>query len=158
MVFKTILVPHDGSVMSDKALGKAVEIAKLVKGSKIIIIHVIPEIPTPIFSKEIRSPKIDVRIPFSQYMVFLYEQMESEIKEKLEERKEKYGKSGLDIEIYITIGKPTDKILKYSTDRKADLVVIGSIGVTGVSKFFKGLGSVSRSVSEKVSCHILIVR
>ncbi len=57
MVFKTILVPYDGYNMSDKALEKAVEVAKLVNGSKITIIHVIPEIPTPIFLKEIRSPR-----------------------------------------------------------------------------------------------------
>jgi len=87
------------------------------------------------FSKEIRSPKTDARITFSEYMVLLYDQTECEIKEKLEQRKEKYSKSGLDIEIYITIGKPTDKILEYSTDRKADLVVIGSIGITEVSIF-----------------------
>ena len=158
MVFKTILVPYDGSDMSDKALDKAVEIAKLVNNSKIIIIHVIPEIPTPIFLKEIRSSKTGERITFSEYMESLYEQMESEIKEKLKERKEKYSKSGLDLEIYITVGKPTDKILEYSNDIKVDLVVIGSIGVTGISKFFKGLGSVSRNVSEKVSCPVLIVR
>ena len=158
MVFKTILVPYDGSDMSDKALDKAVEIAKLVNNSKIIIIHVIPEIPTPIFLKEIRSSKTGARITFSEYMESLYEQMESEIKEKLRERKEKYSKSGLDLEIYITVGKPTDKILEYSNDIKVDLVVIGSIGVTGISKFFKGLGSVSRNVSEKVSCPVLIVR
>ena len=158
MVFKTILVPYDGSDMSDKALDKAVEIAKLVNNSKIIIIHVIPEIPTPIFLKEIRSSKTGARITFSEYMESLYEQMESEIKEKLKERKEKYSKSGLDLEIYITVGKPTDKILEYSNDIKVDLVVIGSIGVTGISKFFKGLGSVSRNVSEKVSCPVLIVR
>ena len=158
MIFKTILVPYDGSDMSDKALDKAVEVAKLVNGSKIIIIHVIPEIPTPIFLKEIRSSKTGARITFSEYMESLYEQMESEIKEKLKERKEKYSKSGLDLEIYITVGKPTDKILEYSNDIKVDLVVIGSIGVTGISKFFKGLGSVSRNVSEKVSCPVLIVR
>jgi nucleotide-binding universal stress UspA family protein len=158
LVFKTILVPYDGSDMSDKALDKAVEIAKLVNNSKIIIIHVIPEIPTPIFLKEIRSSKTGARITFSEYMESLYEQMESEIKEKLKERKEKYSKSGLDLEIYITVGKPTDKILEYSNDIKVDLVVIGSIGVTGISKFFKGLGSVSRNVSEKVSCPVLIVR
>ena len=158
MVFKTILVPHDGSAMSDKALDTAVEIAKFVKGSNLIIIHVIPEIPTPIFSKEIRSPKTDARITFSEYMILLYDQIESEIKEKLEKRKEKYSKYGLDIEIYIIIGKPVDKILEYTTDKKVDLIVIGSIGVTGISKFFKGLGSVSRNVSEKVSCPVLIVR
>jgi nucleotide-binding universal stress UspA family protein len=100
LVFKTILVPYDGSDMSDKALDKAVEIAKLVNNSKIIIIHVIPEIPTPIFLKEIRSSKTGARIIFSEYMESLYEQMESEIKEKLKERKEKYSKSGLDLEIY----------------------------------------------------------
>jgi nucleotide-binding universal stress UspA family protein len=158
LVFKTILVPYDGSDMSDKALDKAVEIAKLVNGSKIIIIHIIPEIPTPVFLKEIRSPKTGVRVTFSEYMTFIYEQMESEIKEKLKERKEKYNKIGLDIEIYITTGKPTEKILEYSNDIKADLVVIGSTGLTGISKFFKGLGSVSRNVSEKVSCPVLIVR
>ena len=144
--------------MSDKALDKAVEVAKLVNGSKIIIIHVIPEIPTPIFLKEIRSPKTGVVITFSEYMVSLYQEIEFEMREKLERKNEKYSKHGLDIEIYITIGSPIDKILEYTIDKKIDLIVIGSIGVTGISKFFKGLGSVSRNVSEKVSCPILIVR
>lgn len=37
--------------MSDKALDHTVEIARLIKDSKIIIMQVIPEIPTPIFSR-----------------------------------------------------------------------------------------------------------
>ncbi|HJU59741.1 MAG TPA: universal stress protein [Nitrososphaeraceae archaeon] len=159
MGFKIILVPHDGSIISDKALDKAVEIAKLAKGSQIIIIHVIPEIPTPIFSREIRSPKTGEVITFSEYMISLYQEIESEMREKLEDKKKKYSlEDGMLIEIYITIGNPSDKILEYATDKKADLIVIGSIGITGVSKFFKGLGSVSRNVSEKVSCPVLIVR
>lgn len=159
MAFKIILVPHDGSVMSDKALDKAVEIAKLAKGSQIIIIHVIPEIPTPIFSREIRSPETGEVITFSEYMISLYQKIESEMREKLEDKKKKYRlEDNMLIEIFITIGSPSDKILEYATDKKADLIVIGSIGVTGVSKFFKGLGSVSRNVSEKVSCPVLIVR
>lgn len=139
-------------------MDKAVELAKLVEDSKIIIIHVIPEIPTPIFSRVVRSPKTGEVITFSEYMASLYQQMESDIKEKIEDRKTKYSKYDLDIEIYFTIGSPIDKILDYATYKKVDLIVIGSIGVTGVSKFFKGLGSVSRNVSEKVSCPVLIVR
>lgn len=158
MVFKTILIPYDGSNMSEKALDHTVEIARLIKDSKIIIMQVIPEIPTPIFSKEIRSPETGEVITFSEYMVSLYQEIELEMREKLEGRKEKYSKHGLDIEIYITIGSPIDKILEYTTNKKVDLIVIGSIGVTGISKFFKGLGSVSRNVSEKVSCPVLIVR
>jgi nucleotide-binding universal stress UspA family protein len=64
----------------------------------------------------------------------------------------------MNIEVYIIIGKPINKILEYSDDIKADIDIIGSTGVTGISKFFKGLGSVSRNVSEKVSCPVLIVR
>ena len=158
MIFKTILVPYDGSAMSDKALDKAVELATIIKESRIIIMHVVPEIPTPIFSRVVRSPKTGEVITFSEYMVSLYQEMESEMRKKLEERKEKYSKYGVSIEIYITTGIPTDKIIEYATDKKVDIIVIGSIGVTGISKFFKGLGSVSRNVSEKVSCPVLIIR
>jgi hypothetical protein len=44
---------------------------------------------TPIFLKEIRSPKTGARITFSEYMESLYEQMESEIKEKTTRKKRK---------------------------------------------------------------------
>jgi nucleotide-binding universal stress UspA family protein len=48
--------------------------------------------------------------------------------------------------------------IEYASHIKADLIVIGGIGVTGVTKFFKDLESVSRNVSEKISCPVLIVR
>ena len=76
--------------MSDKALDKAVELANIIKKSRIMIIHVVPEIPTPIFSRVIRSPKTGEVITFSEYMVSLYQEMESKMRERLEERKEKY--------------------------------------------------------------------
>jgi hypothetical protein len=97
---------------------------RLIKDSKIIIIHVIPEIPTPIFSKEIRSPKTGNLITFSEYIGTLYQKWNPKMREKLEGRKEKYSKHDLDIEIYITIGSPIDKILEYTTDKKIDLIVI----------------------------------
>lgn len=41
-----VLVPHDGSVISDKALDKAVEFAKAL-GAEIILFHVIEDIIVP---------------------------------------------------------------------------------------------------------------
>jgi len=41
-----ILVPHDGTEMSDKALEKAVELAKTFK-AELVLFHVIEEIPVP---------------------------------------------------------------------------------------------------------------
>ena len=43
MEFRKILVPHDGSKTSDKAVDAAIEFAKMSKDSHIILLHVIPE-------------------------------------------------------------------------------------------------------------------
>lgn len=44
MQYRRILVPYDASKMSEKALKRATEIAK-INQSVIFIIHVIPEVP-----------------------------------------------------------------------------------------------------------------
>jgi nucleotide-binding universal stress UspA family protein len=157
-MLKKILLPYDGSVMSEKALDKAVEIAKMVKDSEIIIIYIVAEIPTPIFSRVIRSPKTGEVTTFSEYMSVLYKEMESEMREKLEDKKKAYSSNDISVEIIITTGSPIDKIIECAINKKVDLIVIGSVGISGVSKFLKGLGSVSRNVSEKASCPVLIVR
>ena len=42
--------------------------------------------------------------------------------------------------------------------KKIKTIMIKGGAVVNISKFFKGIGSVSRNVSEKVSCPVLIVR
>ena len=42
-MISTILVPHDGREMSDKAFGKAVELAKAL-GYSLTLLHVLEEI------------------------------------------------------------------------------------------------------------------
>ena len=158
MPFKKILVPYDGSAMSDKALEKAVEISKLVEGSRITVIHVIQEISTPVFDGAIRSPRTGEMTSFAEYMTAIYQEIRDRMQKGLNERKSKIEAQGIPIDIFVTKGNPSDKIVEYATNEKVDLVVVGSIGLTGVSKFFKGLGSISRNVSERVSCPVLIIR
>ena len=58
-IYSKILVPYDGSKYAEKALNKAVNLAKLIKGSEIIILNVIEEILTPpvVFPTRIRHYK-----------------------------------------------------------------------------------------------------
>jgi nucleotide-binding universal stress UspA family protein len=49
-------------------------------------------------------------------------------------------------------------IVKFTKDNDVDIIVSGNRGLSGLSGFLKGLDSVSRSVAEKTSCDILIVR
>ena len=158
MIFKKILVPYDGSELSNKALEMAVEISKLSAGSQITIIHVIQEISTPVFDRAIRSPRTGEMTSFAEYMSIVYQEIRDRMQKGLDERKKNIEAQGISIDIFVTKGNPSDKIVDYSTNEKVDLVVIGSIGLTGISKFFKGLGSVSRNVTERVSCPVLVIR
>jgi nucleotide-binding universal stress UspA family protein len=58
----------------------------------------------------------------------------------------------------VLYGKPADKILEYAQKERIDLIVIDNIGAgSKLSKVILTLGSVSRTVSEKASCPVMIV-
>ena len=54
---------------------------------------------------------------------------------------------GVSFKKLILKGNPSDELLRYSKELGADILVIGSIGRTGISKFLLG------SVAEKVVRH-----
>lgn len=68
--------------------------------------------------------------------------------------------SRITVETVILVCDADEKIIEFANEKRVDLIVIGSRGLRGISKFFKalGLGSVSRSVSERVTCPVLIIR
>ena len=67
--------------------------------------------------------------------------------EATERIREMAGKAGIPFEARIVEGNPANEILKFAEDAKMDVIVIGSIGVTGLKKFMIG------SVAEKVVLH-----
>ncbi|HEY7108247.1 MAG TPA: universal stress protein [Nitrososphaeraceae archaeon] len=56
----------------------------------------------------------------------------------------------------MTTGNIVKQILDIAARENVDLVVLGSAGLGGMSKL-KALGSVSRRVSERAKCPVLIV-
>ena len=73
-------------------------------------------------------------------------------------RRRNSQKKQIIVESIIKIGYIVETIVKLTKDKDIDLIVFGNKGLSGLSGFFKGLDSVSRSVAEKTSCDILIVR
>ena len=66
--------------------------------------------------------------------------------------------SDLSIKTAVEHGKPADKILEYASKEGMDLIIIGNVGAgTKLSKIIKNIGSVSRTVSEKATCPVMIV-
>jgi nucleotide-binding universal stress UspA family protein len=172
MLFKKILVPYDGSKPSDHALEQAIELAKLVKSNNnkdttndnndvhVILLYVCQEIIVPaMIERPMRSPKTGEVTTVSELIKDLNEEVRTNMSKTLDEKKHKYAvKDDVIIETMSLVGggPPADNIVDFANDQKVDLIVIGNVGLSGLSKV-KALGSVSRSVSERASCPVLIV-
>ncbi|MGI0083437.1 MAG: universal stress protein [Nitrosopumilaceae archaeon] len=75
----------------------------------------------------------------------------------LERKMEECVKNDVKASFKIMDGDAASEIIQAANRLKVDLIVIGSVGLTGIKKL-KTMGSVSRKVSESVSCPILIIR
>lgn len=161
-MFKKILVPYDGSEQANKALDQAVHIAKFLgRDNKpdVILLHVIAEFPTHHFiERPARSIKTGERTTLSMYLKEVYEMMEKNAADALAKKKEEIKRFS-DFEIKTRLlgaNHISDTIIRVAEKEKVDLIVIGNIGRSGMSKI-RTLGSVSRGVSERASCPVMII-
>jgi nucleotide-binding universal stress UspA family protein len=157
-MYKKILVPYDGSEPSDKALDHAVHIAKMSGKSEVILLYVIAEFPTYHFiERPARSIKTGEKTTVSQYLKEVYELMEESANDVLDKKKEDIKKTtGLEIGTKLLTGHISNSIIDFAAKEKDDLIVIGHVGRSGMSKI-RSLGSVSRSVSERAPCPVMII-
>jgi nucleotide-binding universal stress UspA family protein len=144
-----ILVPSDGSKTAQKAARYAVDLAKQLKAS-IIIMSVV----------DIRS-LIAQTGPGAETAIYSIEPLEDYLKKAAEryagEIKKLCDKSGVASKISIKIGRPVEEIVKEAKRSKANLIVMGSHGRSALSATV--LGSVSYGVIHNdASIPILIVR
>ena len=157
-MYKKILVPYDDSEPSNKALDHAAAIAKMSGGSEVILLHVIAEFPTYHFiERPARSIKTGEKITLSQYLKEVYELMEESANDVLDKKKEEIKKTaGLEITTKLLTGHISNAIIDFAAKEKVDLIVIGNVGRSGISKI-RTLGSVSRSVGGRAPCPVMII-
>jgi len=144
-----ILVPSDGSKTAKKAAAYAVDLAKQLQAS-IIILSVIDQ----------RS-LIAQTVPASETAMHTIEPIDDYLKEAAErftgEIQKLCDKNDVASTISIKMGHPVDEIIKEAKKSKADLIVMGSHGRSALS--VKVLGSVSYGVIHNDKrIHVLVVR
>ena len=74
----------------------------------------------------------------------------------LKAKSREYLKESGDIAIKTCPRDPADKIIEFANGENMDLIIMGNVGLRGISRI-KALGSVSRRVSEMASCPVLLV-
>jgi nucleotide-binding universal stress UspA family protein len=158
-MFKKILVPYDGSEPADRSLNQAVGIAKLSKDKpEVILLHVIAEFPAyHIVERPARSIKTGEKTSLTHYLKEVYELMEKNAADALAEKKDEMKKlDDFEIKTKVLVGNIADEIIDFTNKELVDLIVIGNVGRSGMSKI-RTLGSISRSVSERAHCPVMIV-
>ena len=141
--FENILVPVDFSDHSTAAFETAVEMAKAF-GAKIRLLH----------CYQIQTGGI------SPYGVVLPPNYYSEIRcaaaRQLKEWKEKVTPEGVEVEASLSSGNPSQAILNAVEEIGADLIVLGTRGLTGIKHVM--LGSVAERTVRMAPCPVLTVK
>lgn len=138
-----ILVAHDGSVHSNKALDQAAALAEKFGGS-LAILAVVPDLC--LSTEEIGPGECEL----------LSKTLDSETQGVMNKVIDGLSAKGLPARLVIRQGRILDQILDTSDELNADLIVVGSKGRHGAGRFL--MGSVSSKVAEYSKRNVLIVK
>ncbi len=138
--FSKILIPTDGSDYTKEAIKKGLELAKVLD-AEVTALYVVDQTSF-------------INFPMDSTIVSVYSLLEKEGKDAVGYVKAEGAKLGLDVIEKIEEGSPPRKIMEIS--KQYDLIVMGTLGRTGVSKLL--LGSVAEKVVRFADCPVLVVR
>jgi len=142
-----IMVPTDFSEYSDRALQQALDIGKQY-AAKVHVPHVIHEHVHRGFLEF--SLGDDMMELFKNHTV-------AEAEENLAVQVAKFPQAkDVELTTAVKIGIPYDAILKEEKDKGIDLIVIASLGKSGMAKYL--MGSVARNVLKGANCPVLLTR
>jgi nucleotide-binding universal stress UspA family protein len=149
--YSTILVPHDGSEMSEKAAEESTKFAKIF-GSEIMLLYVVDERyapPSTLLSfigdrTSLKGAKNELRRVLEAGAEAMLQKSASHIKENGFKSKTKIG-----------MGSPVKEIVETAKDIRCDIIIMGSKSL-GFGKL-RALGSVARRVAEIAPCPVMLV-
>lgn len=140
MFFK-IVVPLDGSSYSEAALKSASFMARAFNAELKLV--TVEDIPLPIYPGEVDREMIS--------------EVEKDHQAYLEARAHELRQEGCCVTtLVLKPGPPADRILDEVKRERADLIVVGSHGRTGLSRLL--LGSVAEKLARQAPCPVMIAR
>ncbi len=149
MTPKHFLVPTDFSPYADQALTYAIELAHALD-ARLTLLHVFDLLHvchlTPLTVEE---------TPFSYFDAYLQE-IESDAQQQMQASLAHVHRAGLRGDSVIVQGVVFDTIVEIARAKKADLIIMGTHGRTGVQHVL--LGSVAERVVRLAPCPVLVVR
>jgi nucleotide-binding universal stress UspA family protein len=142
-MFKSIVVGTNGTETADKAVTRAVELAKLTGAS----LHVVSAYePAPAHVGGSRPPAEAAEWAITPHF---------KVDAVLDRATDLAKGGGVEIEVHGPKGDAASAIVGLAEEVGADLIVLGSKGMQGARRV---LGSVPNTVSHRAPCDVLIVQ
>lgn len=142
-MFKRIVVAYDGSDQAIKALNTAIELAKAFN-SKLDVVEVVDTAAL-------------LGMGFAPIPSDVIAQIYSKAQNDVEQAKKKAQDAGVkDVTSQVLEGDPATSIIEYASKNGADLIVIGSRGLSTFKRLV--LGSVSSKVVQESRIPVLVVK
>ena len=141
-----ILVPSDFSEYSDRALEQALDIAKQYH-AKVFLLHVVHR-------ETFHALPIDIG---KETLQPLDESITTEAEERLRNQLNKFPQAKeVEVATDVRKGITYEEILKEGKEKGVDLIVIASLGRSGIAKYL--IGGVARNVLKGSKCPVLLTK
>ncbi len=147
-MFRTILVPSDGSIHAQKAVDIAADLAQKYASRLLLLTVYKPIAPMESTSTLIKSAR-ELGISNPNIREFA-NQTVAEAAAQARER------GATDVQTFIAKGHPARAIVDFAKQHGADAIVMGSRGLGDIGGFL--LGSVSHKVSSLAACTCITVK
>ncbi len=141
-MIKRILVPLDSSRMAEEALDVAIELAKGLSSTLVLLRVVAPPVPGRFYAPHMLDE--------------LQEAQVHEAEAYMEETKARFGNASLGIDAHVSAGEVADTIIRFGEDEHCDLIAMGSHGLGG--RGWQVFGSVAQKVLHSANSPVLIVK
>ncbi|HJH32772.1 MAG TPA: universal stress protein [Methanosarcinaceae archaeon] len=141
-LYRKILIATDGSEPNKKAVLYGIELARL-SDAKLYIVYVVD---TAAFAS----------IPMDSGWEIMYELLQKEGTEAIQQIVDDAKVSGIGVESSLLEGHPSQEIIEFTQDNDIDLIVLGTLGKSGLNRFL--LGSVAEKITRNSRIPVLVVR
>ena len=137
-MYKNILLAYDGSKFSNKALQEAISLAKSSGGSLLIL------------------SVVDITDEFESEAPGLTDKMTEKLLKSAQKAMAKTVAAKVKARVEVHVGDAYEMIVDIAKKKKADVIVMGSHGRTGLTRLL--MGSVTSRVIGHAPCSVLVVR
>lgn len=141
-LYRNIVIATDGSENSQRAISCGVEIAKLSGAT----VHALYVVDTPSIISETWTAGKEM----------VHELIIREGKKVLSKVKKIIEDSGVEVKEVLLEGYPSEEIINFAENNNMDLILMGTLGKTGLERFL--VGSVAENVVRNSKVPVMVIR